>query len=40
MGGGETFMIASWMDMEALVQVVHCTNKESSLKMLLVWRSI
>ncbi len=38
--GGETFMIISWMDVEALVQVVHYTNKESLLKMLLVWRSI
>jgi hypothetical protein len=34
--GEETFMIISWMDMESLVQVVHYTNKESLLKMLLV----
>lgn len=35
--GGETFMIVSQMDVEALAQAVHCKNKESSLKMLLVW---
>jgi hypothetical protein len=34
--GGETFMIVSRMEVEALAQAVHCKNKESSLKMLLV----